>query len=159
MKKQKYSSKDTSINKGLPAIYRLVGKKIKETDRVIDYGCGKYFDEYHLPGNFSGYDPYNRNKEELLNTTYDVALCSNVLNVIMEDSIRRDLLMKLKTLAEKIFITVYEGDKSGVGCVSKDDCYQLNRKKRDYLPELVEVFGDGNVVYHHGYFECNVANG
>ena len=82
MKKQKYDSRETSINKRKPAIYNKIENKINETDQVIDYGCGKYFDEYNLPENFFGYDPYNRPDESVLNKEYDIALCSNVLNVI-----------------------------------------------------------------------------
>lgn len=153
---QKYTSANTSINsKKLPSIYRLVSNRITEKDTVIDYGCGKFFDNYNLDQRFSGYDPYNRPNNELLNRKYDIALCSNVLNVIMEKEQRIDVLRKLKKLAGKVFITVYEGNGSGVGKVSKDDCYQLNRKRGDYTPELVEVFGAHKVKWNRkGYFEC-----
>ena len=156
MSKQKYTSANTSINSTkLPAIYKMVAPTIKDTETVIDYGCGKYFDSYHLQENFNGYDPYNRPDAEMLTRKYDIALCSNVLNVIMEREQRIDLLNKLKDLAKKTFITIYEGNGSGNGKVTKDDCYQLNRKRGDYIPELVEVFGAGNVRYHRkGYFEC-----
>ena len=153
---QKYTSANTSINsKRLPAIYKMVADRINETETVIDYGCGKYFDSYELGDNFFGYDPFNRAEENLLNATYDVALCSNVLNVIMESEIRRSLLETLKRLAKKIYITVYEGNGSGIGKESKGDCYQLNKKRGDYIPELVAVFGEENVSYNkRGYFEC-----
>ena len=153
---QKYTSANTSINsKKLPAIYRMVSGRINETEKVIDYGCGKYFDSYNLPENYHGYDPYNRPEKSELNTKYNIALCSNVLNVIMEREARYNLLNTLKNLADKVFITVYEGDKSGKGKTTKNDCYQLNRKRGDYIPELVDVFGYGNVKYNRkGYFEC-----
>ena len=61
-REQKFTSANTSINSTkLPRIYRLVSNKIGDNDKVIDYGCGKYFDNYNLPDNYSGYDPYNRN--------------------------------------------------------------------------------------------------
>ena len=72
--KQKYTSANTSINKEPPAIYKLVSNKIKETDQVIDYGCGKYFDDYNLPNNYFGYDPYNRDDKSVLGKKYDIAL-------------------------------------------------------------------------------------
>ncbi len=154
MIKQKYSSASTSINsKKLPAIYRIVSKRIKETDKVIDYGCGKFFDNYNLPSNYVGYDPFNRNNDEILNEKYDVALCSNVLNVIMEHEVRMDVLRKLKELANTVFITIYEGDKTGVGKETKNDCYQLNMAREDYFPELMEVFS--NVKLYNGCFECS----
>lgn len=154
MYNQKYTSANTSINsKKLPAIYKMVMDKILPEEKVIDYGCGKYFDNYNLPKNFFGYDPYNRPENEILNSHYDIALCSNVLNVIMEKEQRLEVLKSLRKLADKIYITVYEGDKSGNGKVSKNDCYQLNKRKEDYIPELFEVFE--NVKYNRkGYFEC-----
>lgn len=151
--KQKYTSANTSINKEPPAIYKLVSNKIKETDQVIDYGCGKYFDDYNLPNNYFGYDPYNRDDKSVLGKKYDIALCSNVLNVIMEKECRMELLHNLKEIADKVYITVYEGSGSRTGKVTMPDCYQLNRKRRDYFEEIKEVFGD-NVKYTHGYFEC-----
>lgn len=156
MKKQKYTSADTSINsKKKPAIYRMIKNRVDENTQVLDYGCGKYFDNYELSDNYSGYDPYNRDDKSVLDKKYDVVLCSNVLNVIMELEQRIDLLNTLKGLADKVFITVYEGNGSGKGKVTKKDCYQLNRKRGDYIPELVSVFGKGNVVYNRkGYFEC-----
>ena len=153
---QKYTSANTSINSTkLPKIYRLVAEKIPTKANVIDYGCGKFFDNYKLGFNCVGYDPYNRPHEELLRRKYDYALCSNVLNVIMELEQRTKLLETLKKLSKTVFITVYEGDKSGKGKVSKADCYQLNRRAGDYIPELVQVFGKGNVKWNRaGYFEC-----
>ena len=153
--KQKYTSADTSINSTkLPAIYRMIFGKIKETEAVLDYGCGKFFDNYNLPKNYFGYDPFNRADASVLNRTYDVSLCSNVLNVIMEKEIRLDVLRTLKGISNKSIITIYEGNKSGIGRVTKKDCYQLNKKRCDYFPEREEIFGKGNVRYHHGYFEC-----
>lgn len=153
--KQKYTSADTSINsKKLPAIYGIIKGRVTENETVLDYGCGKYFDDYNLPENFHGYDPFNRPNEAELNRQYDVALCSNVLNVIMEKEIRLDLLRTLQKLADRIMITVYEGDRTGEGKETKEDCFQLNRKKREYLPELIEVFGAKNVKYSRGCFEC-----
>ena len=154
--KQMYTSKDTSINSTkLPRIYKLIEGRIDKEEKVIDYGCGKFFDNYNLPDNYVGYDPYNRPETELLNETYDVAICSNVLNVISEIENRIKLLEQLKQLAKTIFITVYEGDRSGRGRVTKNDCYQLNRTRGDYIPELVQVFGSGHVRWNRkGYFEC-----
>lgn len=153
---QKFTSKDTSINsKKLPAIYKMIAGRVTENDTVIDYGCGKYFDSYNLPSNYHGYDPYNRPNEEELDIKYNVAICSNVLNVIMERECRLALLNNLKNLANKVFITVYEGNRSGKGSQTKKDCFQLNRMRGDYIPELIEVFGYGNVRYNRkGYFEC-----
>lgn len=150
---QKYTSADTSINsKKLPRIYKLV--HVNENETVIDYGCGKFFDSYNLGDNFFGYDPFNRDDKEVLNRKYDVAFCSNVLNVIAERDVRLEVLKTLKSLANRIYITVYEGNKSGKGGVTKKDCFQLNWSRGNYIPELVEVFGKGNVKFAKGCFEC-----
>ena len=155
MNKQQYTSANTSINKNkLPRIYGLVRDRIGSGETVIDYGCGKYFDNWGLPENFVGYDPFNRPNDELLNKHYDVALCSNVLNVIKEKEARLGVLEALKNLASRIYITVYEGDRSRNSKETKDDCYQLNWSRGDYIPELVQIFGVGNVAFHHGYFVC-----
>ena len=151
---QKYSSANTSINSTRkPKIYNLVS--IPQNANVIDYGCGKYFDNYEFDFNCVGYDPYNRPEEDVLNRSYEYAICSNVLNVIAEIENRIDVLEKLKNLAPTVYITVYEGNKTGKGIMSKADCYQLNRRSCDYIPEIVHVFGYGNVKWNRkGYFEC-----
>ncbi len=64
------------------------------------------------------------------------------------------ILKKLKGLAKKIYITVYEGNKTGISKETKKDCFQLNWKHDNYIPEFMEVFGDGNVKYSNGCFEC-----
>ena len=154
MKKQRYTSADTSINSTKkPAIYRLAADLIS-TGTVIDYGCGKHFDCYDLPERFTGYDPFNRPDESALSRHYDTAIVSNVLNVIAEDDVRRELLETVKSLADTVIITVYEGDKTGTGCITKRDCYQLNRRRREYIPELVAVFGPDNVRSKRGCFIC-----
>ena len=154
---QKYTSANTSVNSTkLPKLYGLVATELKGK-RVIDYGCGKYFDSYVGKvdaAELDGYDPYNRPDETVKSKRFDVALCSNVLNVIDDSTERANVLYALKELAPTSFITVYEGDGSGIGRATKADCYQLNRKRGDYLPELVEVFGEGNVKWRGGFFEC-----
>lgn len=154
--KQRYTSANTSVNSSrLPKIYNLAKEKI-EGKSVLDYGCGKYFDNYidKVDANLCGYDKYNRPDKTVLNGTYDVAICSNVLNVIAETDERLRILEEMKQLAPTVLITVYEGNRSGIGGQTKADCYQLNRSRGDYIPELVHVFGEGNVVWNNGYFEC-----
>lgn len=152
---QQYTSRNTSINSTkMPKIYNLVSELIEGNASVIDYGCGKYFDSYKPTFHCVGYDPYNRPKEELLDDAYDYAICSNVLNVIKEPEERHKVLETLRNLAATIYITVYEGDGTGKGRATKSDCYQLNRKRGDYIPELVDVFGVGNVKLVKGMFEC-----
>jgi len=158
-RKQRYTSADTSINSSkLPAVYKKTAKMISATDTVIDYGCGKHFDTYGLDDRFTGYDPFNYDHPEALEKHYDVAFLSNVLNVIAESEVRAEILRTLQTLANRVYITVYEGNKSGIGKVTKRDCYQLNRRLCDYIPEVVAVFGYGNVHYKSGMLICDTVS-
>lgn len=145
--KQRYTSAETSINnKKAPAIYGMkkaielyVGKK------VIDIGGGKY-DTPVIAGRQHGadvsiYDPYNRTEEHnknVLSLEYDVAIISNVLNVIAEKENRLEVVKLAISKADTVLITVYEGDKTGNGRETKKDCYQLNQKTPFYEKELLE---------------------
>lgn len=162
---QEFTSRDTSINKGkLPAIYKLVS--FEPGQMVLDYGGGKFDNgsEYLAGIGAIGciYDPYNRTSEHNRgvirqirdNGGADVALCSNVLNVIKEPEARLNVLKNIRKLLKpsgKVYITVYEGSGSGEGKQSQDDAYQLNRKTKDYLEEIRSVFPDaqrkGKLIY------------
>lgn len=156
MKKQFYTSANTSINKSrMPRVYSIAADLIR--GKVIDYGCGRYFDNYdfsRFPATITGYDKFNRPDAAALAARYDLAVCSNVLNVIAEEEIRAAVLADLMALAPVAVITVYEGNRSGEGAATMDDCYQLNRRARDYMPELEKVYGPGNVTLQYGYFVC-----
>ena len=148
---QNYTSKDTSINKGkLPAIYRKLGNKI-QGKRVLDYGCGRYVDhiEEHLNSIHCTpyfYDPYNRAEEENYKWVSmcgfqcdDVAICSNVLNVIDDEKTIIEIIHVLGFFAKDAYITVYEGDKSGKGRQTGKDQWQRNEKATAYLERIQEA--------------------
>lgn len=141
---QKYTSKNTSVNTTkLPAVYNKVcWDKLPRGTIVFDWGCGKDIKltsktliKYGLM--FVGYDPnwiaeeHNKIALECLDIT-DVFVCSNVLNVIDDDDVIRDIC-DIASKHEYFFITVYEGDQSGVGRQSKEDCYQRNEKIKAYV--------------------------
>lgn len=124
--KQQYASADTSINSvKLPAIYgKLAARDILRGVSVLDYGCGKYtahlrtFAHEHGAHTWQGYDKYNQDtatNRNALNGLYDIAIVSNVLNVVKEDDIVKDIVAHALDLAETVYITVYQGDKTGVG--------------------------------------------
>jgi len=146
---QKFSSAGTSINSTkLPAVYR----KAKLTAKyVLDYGCGRYTDHIResLPGRvYLPYDPFNQPYEvneatrlamgraEYDGTPVDV-ICSNVLNVINDDwtvgAIARYIEHVTETTGGTAYITVYEGDRSGIGRQTGPDQYQRNEPLRNYL--------------------------
>lgn len=153
---QKYSSAATSINSAkLPALFKMVD--FKEGSINLDYGGGKfdnvaeYLEDTYGATNLV-YDKYNRSTEhnrEVLNQIRknggaDTVTCSNVLNVIAEESERLAVLRNCKRYLKSggtCYITVYEGSGSGEGTETKAG-YQLNRKTKDYEDEIKQVFSD-----------------
>ena len=144
-------------------------KGYRTTFRIFDIGCGRNpqlihdfladeFKSYAIRWEDLPYDPYwldeNINNRSL-KTWYDnredigCVICSNVLNVLENDTqVIRLLEMMRKGWKENgvpYFITVYEGDKSGIGKVTKNDCYQRNLRTKAYLD--LEDKGLNEVVY------------
>ena len=155
---QEYTSEKTSINFAkVPAVFKLVTNWRKGTIN-IDYGGGRadtaadYLTQYDVINLV--YDPYNRTAEhnkEVIKTLRraggaDTATCSNVLNVIKEPEVRKNVLENISKIVKpggKVYITVYEGSGKGDEGPTKAG-YQLNRKTADYLDEIREVFPDAN---------------
>ena len=154
--KQEFTSANTSINnKKIPALF-TIAREIFEPDTVnFDIGGGKYdtVTDYLRGLNVQNliWDKFNRSEEwnkNVLNTLIkcggaDTVTISNVLNVIKEWEHRYEVLEMAFAYSKptaSIYITVYEGDKSGVGRQTKNDCYQLNRTTADYIDEVSIVF-------------------
>lgn len=116
---------------------------IKET--LADYGITRFYP----------WDPHHEciiNKDKTLqvmnNTSIKkVIICSNVLNVIDNDDALNSLIARICDMSviqepdgiyrmNPVFITVYEGNKSGVGCETKKDCWQRNERMRVYLEKF-----------------------
>lgn len=160
---QGITSKNTSINSTkLPAIYNKINWDKLEADWIeqhdgqnpigiiLDYGCGRYTQHIEDFVNkkgfyYIGYDPYWNPcdfQEEIdqiskINGGGLVAIiCSNVLNVIPSWNGAKEVYRVIHYLAwpkAKYFFTVYEGDKSGRGRVTKEDCWQWNRPASNYV--------------------------
>lgn len=146
---QGYTSAKTSINsKKLPAVYR----KFSFGERVLDFGCGRYTDHIRkaLPVNttYMPYDPYNQPDEINQQTIMKVAeymanhipvdvVCSNVLNVIDDEETLWNISGWIQLICNKTgghaYITVYEGDRSGIGRATGFDQYQRNEPLKNYL--------------------------
>lgn len=156
---QSYTSANTSINKNkLP---KLFGKLMFWPDQVnLDYGGGKYDNVTEWMWTFFHasnlvYDPFNRSKEHnkmvedyVIANHVDSVTMSNVLNVIDSQEARIAALLAAKEALKPerpLYITVYEGDRSGIGKTTKDDCYQQNKPLRWYLPEVEAVFGNARI--------------
>lgn len=165
---QEFTSENTSINKTkLPAVFSMV--KFEPGTVNLDYGGGKfdnvadYLTQYDVINLV--YDPFNRTSEhnrEVMHTIWecdgaDSITCSNVLNVIKEYDERMRVLKNMKNSAKPgapIYITVYEGDGEGEGRQTSETSYQLNKKIKEYLAEIQEVFPDairkGKIIICHG---------
>jgi hypothetical protein len=171
---QKITSADTSINKGkLPAGYTQLKNLdvFKPGQRVVDIGGGRFDNavedlakrdvELHV------YDPFNRTpehnrsvKELVADGGADVAVSNNTLNVIKEpENIKRVIQQAENAIkpGDKAYFTVYVGDKSGVGRITKEKknkdgtiepkSYQRNEPTSAYVSRVEEVFGKGNVTF------------
>lgn len=152
---QEFTSENTSINsKRLPAIFNMVSFEPGTVN--LDYGGGKfdnvaeYLEQYDVVNLV--YDPYNRSTQHNKQVIQlirehggaDTATCSNVLNVIKEPEVRLNVLSNISKLVKPggvIYITVYEGTGKGDEHPTKSG-YQLNRKTKDYMDEITQVFPD-----------------
>jgi hypothetical protein len=148
MTTQTITSAKTSI-KQVPAIFKKVDFLFGTN---LDLGGGKYdevqayFDSQGYECQNLVYDPFNRSEEHnqaVLDKAEwegcDTVTISNVLNVIESKEHRLELLKLAAQQHCPVYITVYEGNKSGVGKQTTKG-YQLNRKLKDYESEIKEVF-------------------
>lgn len=126
---------------------RILAETYTMPMRVLDFGGGKYSEaqEYlqSLGAVCEVYDPYNRPHDEnvrVLSQKYDLMMCNNVLNVLTDD-VLPNVILDMKKIAEmcgviNIVVTVYERDKSGVGCYTGNASYQRNEKTSAYVDKL-----------------------
>jgi hypothetical protein len=162
--KQSITSAETSLNQ-IPAAFKLINAAARmpeafwaRTHDVLDYGGGKYdtFTDFLARMHIRNwvYDPFNRSEEHnalvrklLTARPADVAICSNVLNVVKEPAVRRAILEDIRDLVESagsVFIVVYEGDRSSRGRKTSKG-WQANRPTRNYLREVRKVFPGAHV--------------
>lgn len=95
------------------------------------------------------FDPYNRSVEhnqkvlaKVLKKKADTGTMFNVLNVLPNKQEMLKLLENLKSIVKgEIYISVYEGDKSGKTKMTRDGI-QHNRRLTEYLPIVREVLPD-----------------
>lgn len=153
---QKYTSAGTSMNKNhLPKTFSKI-KNWKQGSINLDLGGGKYDNATTFLHNIYGcrnliLDPYNRTKKHnsnvlraiIKNGGSDTVTCLNVLNVIAERDIRISLIHQAYDLLKSngiAYFQIYEGNRSGVGCETKKDCYQNNLPCKEYISEIELYF-------------------
>jgi len=160
---QEFSSAATSINKNkLPEAYTTIHKKMgwKPNTTHIDIGGGKFDNAVEFLGklgvNAHVFDPYNRPEEhntrvmKEMGRGADSASLFNVLNVIKEPEYRQEALQTaFRTLKPggKIFISIYEGDRTGQGKQTKKDSWQNNMTTQAHLPEIKKVFPNARIEH------------
>lgn len=159
---QKFTSASTSINRSkLPKGYSIVGNHFgwKKGTIHLDIGGGKFDNavEHLSTHGVSGhvYDPFNRSEEhnaEVLskagNGQADSVSLFNVLNVIDDPEHHISALQLAHSSLKpkgKLFVGVYEGDKSGKGKQTGKDSYQRNEKIDAYLPTVQQVFPNAKI--------------
>lgn len=142
---QNHTSKNTSINKEkFPRIYTHINWEHLRNMRLLDYGCGRYTEHirtlmWRYDIEWYGYDPYwlpDVLNQEALQCEPHIVVCSNVMNVIKEDLIVSKIHDTIKyeiRPAIGYFITIYQGDKTGIGKESKKDCWQRNQLIEEYM--------------------------
>ena len=151
MTKQQFTSKGTSISV-VNKIY--TNKDFACGSNILDYGGGKYDKniEYmaHKGCKVVVYDPYNRSDEYNKATMSFVAsnpihyvVCSNVLNVIKEQTVLCEVLNNIATIQRKnkgcrVYIAVYEGNKTGVPAETSKG-WQRNLPTKGYL-DIISKF-------------------
>lgn len=156
---QEYTSKDTAQNRWkIPQLFNKV--QFKPNTTCLDYGGGPwdtvtdFLKEKGVTAQV--YDCYNRSAEHNQmvlqwveeNGGVDYVTCSNVLNVIAELDVQRNVLSNIWKSAKKgatIWFITYEGDRSGIGKRTKIDCYQNNKRTKEYLPLIREFFPDAKI--------------
>lgn len=159
---QEHTSAETSINQVSGGIKHAVKSGlIKPKSLNVDVGGGKYdAGKEHVESSvehseFHVHDPFNRSEEH--NTKVktrasgnsDYVGLHNVLNVIKEPEERTKALQNVKSFMKPktgiAHITVYEGDKSGNGRISKPNkgkgsSWQEHRPTSSYVDEVKTVF-------------------
>ena len=149
MAEQKYKSATTSIKKKVPFLSRILQEYYaSEGDVVLDYGGGKYDTATDFLKEFGItnviYDPYNREPEEnaqaLAKDDYDFVVLSDVLNVVAEKQIRKEIIQDAwRHLREGgiLLVKIYEGDGSLIIKVNeKRNSCQLNQDTYFYFWEI-----------------------
>jgi hypothetical protein len=154
---QKFTSAKTSINsKKVPAIFSHVACW-KKGSKNFDLGGGRFntATEYLKNKGVENFifDPFNRTAEENEKAMEacglaDSVTLSNVLNVILEEKYQLSTLRQAKAQLKedgKVFIAVYEGDKSGKGKITSAG-FQHNKKLSCYVALVSQVFPKVKII-------------
>jgi hypothetical protein len=158
---QEFSSAGTSqsqVAKGFSTVAKHIGWKPDTLN--VDLGGGKYDHgvkflqghgvESHVLDPFNRPEEHNKKVAETVKARggADTVTLFNVLNTIKEPEVHREVLEAAKSHLKpggRLFVSVYSGDKSGVGRQTKADSWQRNENLRDYLKAVHSVFPNAGI--------------
>ena len=145
--KQEFTSKNTSMNKlKLPRLFHYIDYDKLRGKTILDIGCGQYTEHIKsFLANFGikyyAYDPHWQDpftNAKALTCSPNFITCSNTLNVIKEEEIIASIKQLIRSYNVPYVISVYDGDGSGIGKQSQDDCWQRNESIWDYKTPIKE---------------------
>ena len=164
LEEQKYSSAGTSINVSkLPATFGKLDRLgvVKKGMVIADLGGGRYDNAIewakekgatlYVIDRFNRPEQYNNKNIKTIKASggADLVTINNVLNVIMEKDIRKEVLKEADAYLKSngtVYILIYEGSGSGEGKeTQKGQSWQNNKKTREYLDEVKEVFPNASI--------------
>lgn len=161
--KQKHGSAGTSLNQ-VASTFKKKGL-FKPNTRNLDIGGGRFDTATEFMKGMGVenlvFDPFNRSADwnrkvamAIQDGGADTVTVNNVLNVIAEDEVIENIILQaahaLKPNGVAYFLT-YEGNKSGVGGVSKvkgsdiDSSFQRHQLTKEYLPFIQKYFADVSI--------------
>jgi hypothetical protein len=168
---QKIKSAKTSLNQvagTFPELERL--GVIQDGMIIADIGGGAYDKgiewaeargaKLHVIDPFNRDLAYNKNSMKQTFGKADIATVNNVLNVIAEPEVRRNVLARAKRNVKEggaVYVKIYPGEGHGNGRVTKahkdkttgeeyQECWQEHRKTSTYEEEVKAVFGNAKVM-------------
>lgn len=157
--KQDYGSAGTSVNSNkLPTGFGLISKRggWQPGTTNLDMGGGRFDNATEMLAEQGVtnlvFDRFNRSTEhnrkvaqDVYSDKVDTTTCNNVLNVINTKGARSNVILQCAKALKPggvSYFTVYEGNGTGRGAVSKNDCWQENRKTEDYVSEIEQHYRD-----------------
>jgi hypothetical protein len=163
--KHHYYRPENTSRKQVPALFKKIQWQTNTNN--LDIGGGKYDLASNYVAQFGVknwiYDPFankdatNKTREFMKNHKFDTITIANCFNVIVDESEIFSLIgLASRTVKKngKVYISVYEGDKSGVGKWTTDLTWQHNKKLRWYLRFVGAKFN--NVLMNKNYIECSL---
>ena len=177
MTTQNITSKNTALSQVASTFKAKRYAELFVNSVVLDYGCGKGLSRDYCLNTLGvrgwyGWDKYQEGftdgeaVEKFIidglenKNTKHIITVNNVLNVLQNDTDIKGIFALCLGCVEnidcKVIFKIYEGDGTGIGKVTKKDCYQRNEKTENYEKMLNEfmrkTYITGMNVERHGQY-------